>query len=1126
MAICKGHPISNFYIYGLKLIRPLRCILAILILYSFFAFPQNAQWVELKQSIKKESDKSKILIRDWQQKKNLPISFSDGRNHFLMRAVHPSGKPIYLTTLNAGAAQTSGASKIQNGSAGFSLNGLNHHIFQWDAGLVDRHIELTNRVVANEGANADNHATHVAGILMASGVNLVAKGMAPNANLHAYYFDDDISEMAAQAESNPYGFMISNHSYGTSTGWNKANNAWTWHGDELVSNEEDYTAGFYSARTRQIDQLALLAPYYTIVWAAGNDRGDGGTGGHPPDCNAGSGFDCIIQEGAAKNIITVGAVNKVLTYGGSPSVGMSTFSSWGPTDDGRIKPDLVGAGVGLFSSAAGGTDGYATLSGTSMATPNVAGSLLLLQELYGKLNGGQWMKASTLKALAIHTAKEAGPGPGPDYSFGWGLIDAAQGARLISQRDEENVFIAERNLLNNETHQWHLMPQLNKKITVTLVWHDPAGVSPGASVDPPHSMLINDLDIRLVDANGAQKFPWILNPGSPASAATRGNNIRDNVEKLEFDLPEAKPYSLVVSHKGYLVNGHQPYSLIISYTAQTSSNYFYWIGGTGDWNDPQHWALASGAASAGVVPAQKDKVIVDENSFPDSGIIRLSANAKCQSLRWWTTKNVSLDFNGHKLEIGKELTLASPSFRKIGHGKFALNSLDSGTVYGTLGIIQKPDIEIRSGKWKVGGNVLVDSLIISGGSVELKEADLSVDHFTALSTGTKLLAINSFIKVNKAWQTDASKIEIVSNGSSIKIESDTVSFQSKDLNWQGHISISNAKVDFMGTIILDSISIRSASTVSMASGSTITLNKGFDAEGSVGKLISLSSAGSASIQLNFHRKICLDFLTISHVNLSGNGIVGIGKNSSVNNATGWIEQNCDDLVFPDFVVQYNCVNSMTEFLNTSTGPIETFQWDFGDAASAQNTSNLGRPVHQFSKEGNFTISLSVSGKGKTNKYSKTITILPNTLPETHIEYNSEIMFSSTEAKRYQWMENGALLPNETKRIYAYQGAEGLYQVVVFDNQCNSTSSPLLIAEVTETNRAGLNIYPVPASDKIFFNKRGVVTLSIKDFLGRSFMIPWESESMWADISSLHPGLYLLILEKDGTREATRFVVER
>ena len=94
----------------------------------------------------------------------------------------------------------------------------------------------------------------------------------------------------------------------------------------------------------------------------------------------------------------------------------------GPTDDGRIKPDISAKGgkhVFLYWSIKRFSSYARNFSGTSMSAPNVSGSLLLLQQHYNDLNG-EYMLASTLRALALHTADEAGFAPGPDYRFGLG----------------------------------------------------------------------------------------------------------------------------------------------------------------------------------------------------------------------------------------------------------------------------------------------------------------------------------------------------------------------------------------------------------------------------------------------------------------------------------------------------------------------------------------------------------------------------------------------------------------------------------------------------------------------------------------------------------------------------------
>src|SRR5699024_3102681 len=122
--------------------------------------------------------------------------------------------------------------------------------------------------------------------------------------------------------------------------------------------------------------------------AAGNDRN---AGYNPGD----GGYNLLAAEmSTAKNDIVVAAVKKVLDYTGPSSVEMSGFSSWGPTNDRRIKPDISADGVGVFSSVAHdasgnvSNDSYSSYQGTSMAAPSVAGGILLLQELSADLNNG------------------------------------------------------------------------------------------------------------------------------------------------------------------------------------------------------------------------------------------------------------------------------------------------------------------------------------------------------------------------------------------------------------------------------------------------------------------------------------------------------------------------------------------------------------------------------------------------------------------------------------------------------------------------------------------------------------------------------------------------------------------
>jgi hypothetical protein len=494
------------------------------------------------------------------------------------------GQPRYYITNNETAAKTISTDRVwPGGGEGFRLTGGNTlpgELCMWDGGLVYlRHNEIDGRVTWMEGPGLyilSDHSTHVAGTMVASGVNPDAKGMSFRAVLDAYDYDDDESEMAEAAAE---GVLVSNHSYGQLTGW-QGNTRW--HGTIAVNPNEDYKFGFYTEGARSWDEIAFNAPYYTIVKAAGNDRNDfappSGTGhqhwnggwvwssdSHNSDGNA-SGYDCIPEKGTAKNIITVGSVQDIPGGWTDPSeVILSGFSSIGPADDGRIKPDLVANGDSLWSCIVGSESPYGASGGTSMATPNISGSLNLLVNLYRNTHGGL-PRAATMKALLIQTADEAGANRGPDYKFGWGLMNTLNAAEIIDNDDDFFPYIHEGVLYEGEADTLNFYYASNEPLKVTMVWTDPPGTPPAPSLDPRTPMLVNDLNIRLSmvdnDLTWAQRRPWTLDPDNPANPATKGNNTVDNVEQLSVRSPEPGCYRVVINHNGSLEGGIQSYSVV------------------------------------------------------------------------------------------------------------------------------------------------------------------------------------------------------------------------------------------------------------------------------------------------------------------------------------------------------------------------------------------------------------------------------------------------------------------------------------------------------------------------------------------------------------------------------------
>ncbi len=504
-----------------------------------------------------EYQRKKTQASDVARQQKLPMRYTKEGITYELQYIDALGHPEYYITNNAVSAATISTDKVYSGgSRGLSLDGTGIIIREWDAGSVrSTHYEFGSRVTNVDGASVSGHSTHVAGTLIAAGDSAQAKGMAYAASLKSYDWNNDVSEMAQQAAD---GMQISNHSYSYYRGWQGT----TWWGDTTISTQEDYKFGFYDENARDWDDVAYNAPYYLIVKAASNDRDDTGDGTYPPD----GPYDCIPQKGVAKNILTVGAVNDIPGGYTQPSdVVMTSFSSWGPADDGRIKPDLCANGSGLFSTYSTNDSAYASLSGTSMATPSVAGSLALLIQHYENTHGnGAKMTAATMKALLIHTASEAGSDDGPDYSFGWGLMNTDSAAAVISE-DTVTDLMGEFLLSEGQTFTRTVTAKGQEPLKATVVWTDPPGIPPEPAVDPPDTILVNDLDLLVSDGTNSY-YPWKLDKDNPSDAATdTSQNDVDNVEVVEIANPAADgTYTITVDHDGSLQYGHQAFSMIVT----------------------------------------------------------------------------------------------------------------------------------------------------------------------------------------------------------------------------------------------------------------------------------------------------------------------------------------------------------------------------------------------------------------------------------------------------------------------------------------------------------------------------------------------------------------------------------
>lgn len=455
-----------------------------------------------------------------------------------------------MGTLNAENRVLTGVNTLQE--IPYSLDGSGVTVLVYDAGRMFAHQDFASRLTigASDTAGISGHATHVGGTVGGDGTgNFNNRGMAPGVDIVSYGFEvvgglqpgflytdpGDLESDYAEA-INLYGADISNNSIGSNVESNGYN--CDWHGDYGV------TASLIDAVVR-----GSLGDPFRVVWAAGNERQ-----GSRCDIEGFGDFYSVAPPGNAKNQIAVGSVDADTDL-------TSWFSSWGPTDDGRLKPDISAPGCqaggdgGVTSTSS--SNGYTSLCGTSMASPTTAGiSALILEQYRITFPDRSDPMNATLKSLLANTAEDRG-NFGPDYSYGYGSIRAI---------DAVDSVIAE-NVIESEVAQSGIYRGIiivgagETELKVTMAWDD-APAAPNIS-----SALVNDLDLRLIDSGGNVYLPWTLDPANPNGGAVQ--NVADhlnNIEQVAIMNPTPGAYTVEVTGFNIAEGPTQTFGLVSSST--------------------------------------------------------------------------------------------------------------------------------------------------------------------------------------------------------------------------------------------------------------------------------------------------------------------------------------------------------------------------------------------------------------------------------------------------------------------------------------------------------------------------------------------------------------------------------
>lgn len=493
---------------------------------------------------------------------------SENGNEKQLVGADENGKPLYYTTLNAGAAKMTKADNLYPGGvAGLNIAGQNMVIGQWDyskprtthellSGKINTYDNLQNQTISR-------HSTSIAGTLAGNNGDAEAKGIAYEAKINAYDWLNDVSEMLSEAYNGTNGILVANNSYGF---------------DPMYL--QTYQFGKYNITAQSWDNLMYLKPYLQIVKAAGNSREIDPS--IVPQVSAKNGYDLLEGAGIAKNVLVVASAKKNTNMNSDEAFDVSSFSSYGPTDDGRIKPDICAPGENIYSSIETYDAAYGTYRGTSSAAAVVSGIITLLQQYYKSVSPSQsYMLSSTVRALLAHTANDKGT-EDPDYIYGWGLADAKRASAAIYNNiegivnnEKKTTLIKEVTLNQGNKYTLYVVPyETTQPLSATISWTDPQGNLVSNVVDLNNPNVINDLDLKIVkiNSNGTEStyYPWKLGGMSNLTGAatnTSTNNV-DTIERVDIKNPEKVTYKIIVSPKTnttpLLPSGIQTFSIVVS----------------------------------------------------------------------------------------------------------------------------------------------------------------------------------------------------------------------------------------------------------------------------------------------------------------------------------------------------------------------------------------------------------------------------------------------------------------------------------------------------------------------------------------------------------------------------------
>jgi MYXO-CTERM domain-containing protein len=433
-------------------------------------------------------------------------------------------------TDNQTSAAMANADPATIGVNPYNLDGTGQIVGVWDQGPArDTHNDFQNAPVQNplgigskrvlkvDTSTVSNHGTHVTGTIVGDGTadtSIHATTGQPEARGYAFralalsHNWNNVDQQRRNAKHN-WNHVADNHSYSTTTNW-----------------------GGYSGATQQKD-FTNRDYFLVMCQSAGNYA----TNSSRPYAD---GSMTVFASNAHRNGLVVANARD--------NEDINSSSSRGPAADGRLVPQFAANGTGLRSPInSSGDSGYDSYTGTSMSSPSVCGSVVLLSQLWRREHNDRALAPDVVRAVLALTCRDK-YNTGPDYRYGFGIVDVQAAADLILANKQNGRQIVRGAVRSGGQFDYPLdVTSSAQPLRVVLSWLD-VYASTSANVT-----LVNDLDIELIDPTGnTTHYPFAgltgnIGTGSETHVFTTGGpNTRDNIELVHVDNPMTGTWTLRV----------------------------------------------------------------------------------------------------------------------------------------------------------------------------------------------------------------------------------------------------------------------------------------------------------------------------------------------------------------------------------------------------------------------------------------------------------------------------------------------------------------------------------------------------------------------------------------------------